>query len=108
MSAETREQLKSQMSAEETDNSESTELIHRERFEGSPFYIVGNEEKGYFAAMGKHKVADSQSETVEGVKVYLMDNSYQVTLWMIAVVLTLKEEETREQLAEMIKEKHGG
>lgn len=56
-----KELLKLQTSAEENqNNSNSTELLERERIENTPYTIIGNQEKGYFLAFGKYKVIENK------------------------------------------------
>lgn len=87
-----RELLQSQTNAEDQDNSKSSEIIHREQFEDSPIWIVGTEEKGYFATLGKYRLIEPK-ETPEAVKLYLMDNYYTVTITIITTICkTIMEE----------------
>lgn len=41
-----------------TDNSNSSEIIHREKIENTPFELVGNKDDGYFVAFGKFRVSN--------------------------------------------------
>lgn len=64
-----------QKSADENhNNSNSTELIARERIGKTDLEIIGNEEKGYFIALGKYKLTESfPRETLRGHKITLQE-----------------------------------
>lgn len=48
--------------AGENPNKEAySEVIKREPIEGTPFEIIGNQEKGYFIALGKFKITETEN-----------------------------------------------
>ena len=51
--------LRSQMSAGSQAKENSSELVTKERIKNTPLDLVGNEEQGYFVALGKYKVSDT-------------------------------------------------
>lgn len=66
---------------------EKEQLIEREKVEGTPFWIIGDKEKGYFLIMGKHKLTENlQSPTV--VRKYLDDNAYDIIFKMVLGLIT--------------------
>lgn len=78
--------LNTQNNAEEnTNNSNSSEIIEREQIENSPFTIVGNQETGYFITMGPYRLHEPVA-TKEDVMNYLLRNTYNVILDMIIIV----------------------
>lgn len=83
------ELLHSQSNVENNHNSESgTELIHREEIPNTPFWIVGNEELGYFLAMGRHKLMHENVQTTKEVMQYYTNNQWQITMQLAIIVFT--------------------
>lgn len=82
-----RELLNGQNSAEETQNKEnsSNELIERIKIEGTPFWIIGQREKGYFAVMGENKITDTRT-TAKEVQEDLVKEQYNITFRMIGII----------------------
>lgn len=82
------ELLNTQTSVEETTESrgnysnKNTELVHREKIEGTPFYIIGNEDEGYFVAMGKYRLTEPE-ETVTAAMDKLITNQWDIILKMV-------------------------
>lgn len=87
------ELLNIQQHTEETQEhkeNSSTELIHREQIEDTPFYIIGNEEKGYFISFGKYKLTEEiqslHTQTLqEQFKSILHHQQWNIILNLLAV-----------------------
>lgn len=45
-----------------TNNPKSSQLIEKERYEGTGFDIVGNPEYGYFVALGTYRITRAQTK----------------------------------------------
>lgn len=62
------EQLALQSGAKDTHKQNSSELIERHPVEDTPFTIIGHPDKGYFLAMGMHRLTDycKTKQEVEG------------------------------------------
>lgn len=72
------ELLNLQQSVDENPNREnSSELIHREAVQGSPFYIIGNKEMGYFLTFGKYRLTEPQ-ETIVKVREILYNDMWNI------------------------------
>lgn len=69
------------------DYDKNTELVHKESIEQTPFWIIGNEEKGYFLAMGNHKLCDTQ-KTIEQVKDYYDNHQWELVMQMAFIVFS--------------------
>lgn len=86
------ELLASQTNANEPDNSNSSnEIHHREQVPNTPFWIIGNETKGYILVMGKHKLTETK-QTPDAVKKLLKNDLYNIMLkMMIAIFETISQ-----------------
>ena len=63
MKSEQSELLSTQTNVEESQNREvSSELLEREAVNGTPFWIVGNQDEGYFLAFNKYKLTHKKSK----------------------------------------------
>lgn len=79
--------LHSQLNANTTDKPNSTEqLIEREQISGSPFWIIGDQEKGYFLTFGKWQLTE-RYETKLDVLNSLHDNEYDIILKMVLCII---------------------
>lgn len=85
MSTKQQEQLRSQMNAEDQIKLESGELIHREQVENTPFWIVGNEENGYFLTIGKYRITEHRT-SIDGVKNDLENKKWYIILTLIGII----------------------
>lgn len=83
--------LQSQTNAEDQHNNNSSELIEKTDVENSPFIIIGNEELGYFLAMGKYRMTQPM-KTKQDVIAYLVSNTYNVIATMITTLITATNE----------------
>lgn len=80
-----RELLNTQLNADETLNKDSGELIHREKIENTPFYLVGTEEKGYFLTMGKYKLTENQPTKQQALN-DLTNERWNIVMRMSAII----------------------
>lgn len=68
-----------------TDNSQSnTQLVDKERYEGTGFDIVGNEEHGYFVALGNHRL--TQPAPKEVAITHIKEKSWDLIFALAALV----------------------
>jgi hypothetical protein len=86
------ELLNSLTNADENQNKEnsSEQLVEREPIEGTPFYMMGNNEKGYSVVMANYKLSPVQP-TKEDVLRYMNDNLWNFTINVIHVCMELKD-----------------
>lgn len=78
--------LRSSMNAEERINPElNSELLHREQIPNTPFWVLGNEEKGYFLAIGKNKCTINY-KTIEEAKQQIKIQPMNLACAIAAVV----------------------
>lgn len=69
MSTDQRDTLHSLMSAngEHIDKPASSRLVEREPVENTPFWVVGNEESGFFLTYNKYKITDNYETKEEAL-----------------------------------------
>lgn len=80
------EQLNIQNNAEQNSNSNSS-LIEREPVEGTPFWIVGNSEKGYIGVLGKYQITENQTNKQEVLN-YIDENMWKVVMIIAGSIAT--------------------
>lgn len=85
-STKQRDILNSQHNIENNPNSNSSPLIIREPIENTPFWIVGTEEKGYMAVMGKYKITE-QFTTKEEVKQEIIKKDWEVIIKVVSIII---------------------
>ncbi|AXH77139.1 MAG: hypothetical protein [Microviridae sp.] len=92
MSLKQQDILKSQRNAEEADreNSETGKLMEREEIIGTPFLIVGNEEKGYFLALGPYRLTEPTEYKYDVEKV-LTEELWNIVIKVISVCLDINK-----------------
>jgi hypothetical protein len=73
------ELLATQMNVAETPTN-SKPLFHKEQIENSPFWIIGNEEKGFNITMGKYKITQEPQSTPLDALIWLEENKWDVIL----------------------------
>jgi protein-disulfide isomerase-like protein with CxxC motif len=73
------ELLTTQLNAEET-KADSKTLYKREQIENSPFWIIGNKEKGYNITMGKYKITQEPLPSELDARIWLEEHKWDVTL----------------------------
>lgn len=91
--------LRSQMSADSISKEPSSELLTRERIKNTPFDLVGNEEQGYFVALGRYKVSETygdQDTAIHEAKYPAWD----ILLNVMSLMASMTFEEERKKLAE--------
>lgn len=92
-----KELLSTQLNVEETPNSNSSEdLIERIQIKTTPFWIIGQKEKGYFLVMGKHQISEIM-ETIEEVENYLTTYTWDITLKLCLIIYNDVQKELNNQ-----------
>lgn len=82
---------------------ENKELIQQTPVEDTPFTMVKYEDK-YFLTMGKYRLTEPMENESE-VRKHLSTHKWEITLQLIDIMITMKEESKREQEVELINEK---
>ncbi|AXH77765.1 MAG: hypothetical protein [Microviridae sp.] len=87
MSTSKREELHSQLNANEPykENS-STELFEREQIKGSPLWIIGNKEQGYFVVFMKYRITETSLPSKLDCILWVEENKWDVILHIILIV----------------------
>lgn len=81
--------LNGQLPEGEKLNNQNSSLVTIKAIEDTPFTIVGDEEKGYFLAFGRHRISESL-ETEEEVKNLLKEKPWQIIAdWMVVMYETI-------------------
>ena len=96
---ELEDSLRSQMSADSQPKEPSSELVTKEQITDTPFELVGNEERGYFIAIGKYKVSQNYSDKETAID----DAKYpawDILLNVMSLMASFTFEEERKKLAE--------
>lgn len=83
------ELLKLQTSVEET-NIDNKNLVSVETIDGTPLAVVGNDEEGYFIAMGQYKMTEIQKTKEEALE-NLKYNEWNIILRMMSAVIEINE-----------------
>lgn len=97
MSTTQRELLASQTNAENPDNSTSSEhLIEKEQIPKTPFWVVGNKEKGYFLTYGKWKITDN-FQSMEEAKTALHEEQWHIMTILAGIIADELLQKTRKQ-----------
>lgn len=78
--------IQTSIEGEQNKENLNSELIHREKVEGSPLWIVGNKEHGYFVAMGNHRLTDS-AKTISEAREKLINEQYNIIANMIVQIV---------------------
>lgn len=68
----------------------NTKLLHREKLEKTPFEIIGNEEGGYFVAMGKYRLTEPQKTIPLAIQV-LEDRRWEIIGAMITTTIVMMD-----------------
>lgn len=80
----TLESSNGQTNAEENPHSRNYSLIHREKVPNTPFEIVGNEETGYFLALGRYKLSQP-TPTIDEAYAKLIDEQWNIILNLVTL-----------------------
>lgn len=91
-----REQLELQNTTGKTntDKQHSTELVHKEHVEGTGFDIVGDEEHGYFVALGQYRITKFQPK--QECRHMIETKDYELLLGLIGAVMESVRTHTHE------------
>lgn len=83
----------SQMNVEQTDNSNSSELIQKEELTGTPFTVVTTEE-GSFGVMGKYRITEigEKQAIIDELSYIEWDRIIQVCMLLIEEITGTKYE----------------
>lgn len=81
-----RELLQSQTNVEESqDKEKSSELVQREKVEGTPFDLINVEDKGWFLALGKYRMTEPGLDR-EVLRKIVADKDWMLILDTIAIL----------------------
>lgn len=80
-----RDILNIQNNAEETHKSESGELIKRKQMENTPFWIIGDDETGYFGTLGKYQITE-RYPTQEAVQNHIETQTWDIILKCAGII----------------------
>lgn len=100
MSTKQREQLNIQGNVESPDNSNSsTEITFRENLPGTPYWVVGNKEKGYILTFMKWQLTDKMKTPLD-IELYLEANKYDIILKTIICIIEVNNTEKVAKMTE--------
>lgn len=71
---------------------EPSHLIENEPMEGTPFRLVGNKDRGYFATWGKYRVTEVHETMAQARETILEMNWTEVMTCCMAVAMQVIEE----------------
>lgn len=72
-------------------NYSNEELLHKERIDNTPFYIIGNNEQGYFITYGKYRITERKNTIVE-IREELEKDRWTIITVLIAVLIQITDE----------------
>lgn len=75
------------MNVEEPHKQNSGQLIERYQIPGSPYWVIGDEEKGYYLRFGKYKFTENM-QSIQEVEEHYEENKANVILQTILAVTT--------------------
>lgn len=80
------ELLKLQSNADSDPNSTpSSELIERVEVVGTPFHVIGNEEKGYFLSIGKYRLTENR-KTKDDALAEMNSNMWNIMMNLCIII----------------------
>lgn len=82
---------------------ETTAITYNEMYERGPIWIRGNEEGGYYATLGKHRVTDRR-DTKEEVEEELTRKDWSTILTMVVTMVSEIMEHERTTKGELEQE----
>lgn len=85
MSQSQQDILSTQSGTKNPISSNSSPLIEREQIEGSPFWIIGEKETGYFLTFSKWKLSENQTTKLD-VILHLESHKWEIILKMIMCI----------------------
>lgn len=81
---------------EKTHNNDSSEQVElNEEIPYTPFRVVGNKEKGYFIALGLHRLTEYQKTQEQAIQ--LLDNNMWLIIANMMVTIIQQNEELNKQ-----------
>lgn len=86
--------LQNTTDTQNTDNPKSSQLVEKEHYENTGFDIVGNEEYGYFVAIGIYRITEPQ-KTKEQCAQMIETKDYQLILGLIAASILADKTEQK-------------
>lgn len=89
-----REILHSQANVADGDKQVSGKLIIRQQITGSPYWVIGDEDNGFFLTFGKWQLTE-KLPTIHAVLDELEKNKYDIILKMVLCVTDPKNEINR-------------
>lgn len=100
-------QLQNTTDHQNTDSKPSnSELVEKERVEGTAFDLVGNQEQGYFIALGTYRLTSVYSKEV--LKKMIETKDYELLLGMMGATYQAYQVSTQDTLKKYIhQEIHG-
>lgn len=102
MSTNKQGQQPTQDNAGEQPKQDSSSEIHtREEIEGTPFVIVGNEERGYMLTTGDHMVSEYQPTVWEAKQLLETEKWNIITNLMIVVYKKMQRLDTIDELKKL-------
>lgn len=108
MSTTQNDLLKLQNTTEETqqnNNNSPSELVEREKVEGTGFEIIGNKEKGYFVALGIFRITEPKPS--KGIlRKMIQHKDYEIILGLISASIAMTTKEIKEDLQQKIQLEH--
>lgn len=69
----------------DTDNSKNYPLLTRDQIPNTPFWIVGNEEKGYKLTWGKYTFTTEPHKTINEAVNWYETHPWEITMHLIAI-----------------------
>jgi hypothetical protein len=63
------------------------ETYHRNKIANSPFYAVGNDEKGYHLVCGSHRLTENSIESMEEVDHYMEYHKWDIISQLITILI---------------------
>lgn len=77
--------LNTQSNADGTHNSTYSKLIEREPMQNTPFWIIGTEEEGYFATLGKYQITE-KFPTKQAVKDHIDTQVWEIIMKIVGII----------------------
>jgi hypothetical protein len=73
--------------------------VENNRYEGTGFSIVGNEDKGYFVALGKYRLTEAKTKIQ--CKQMIENRDYELILGMIGAAQQINLEEFDKRISDL-------
>lgn len=85
MNNEQQDVLHAQLNPEFETTTDNNELLHKEKIDGSPLWIIGEPTTGYFVAMGKYRLTEKVTK-LETARLLPYSNMWEIIINIIAVI----------------------